>query len=120
MSGSLAKSALTTATVVLCGVALSGCVTTAETQRYYPPGSSSAWQIDGDMKGLTGEMHILINDKLIMQGEFPSIVKKYSMSGNYRNLPMKADCEIVYCTNSVACFVYVDQEPAALLEFGKP
>ena len=110
----------TSATLLMAGAILSACVTTAKTQRYYPANADSPWQIDGDMKGLTGELQIRINGEGVMQGKFPALAKQYSMSGRYNSKPVKAECELVYCTNSVACYVYIDQEPAALLEFGKP
>jgi len=106
--------------VLLVLVMLSGCVMRAPPQRYYIKSGEPPSMLSGELDGLSGDIKIQLNGNQVLQGKFQSFSDALLLQDDYQGINVRAECKMMYCTNSVACFTYINEKPAALLEFGRP
>ena len=99
---------------------LSSCTLHAPSQRYYIKSGERASMLSGELNGLTGDIKIQLDGKQVLQGTFQSFSDTLLLQDDYQGINVRADCKMMYCTNSIACFTYINEQPAALLEFGRP
>lgn len=106
--------------LLLASFSLSACVIQATPQRYYFNEGEAPSFFTGDLDGLSGDIKIKIDNNTVLQGKLASFSESLDLKGSYKQYEVNAECKMVYCTNSFSCFTYIDQQPAALLEFGAP
>lgn len=106
--------------LLLASFFLSACVIQAPPQRYYFNEGEAPSYFTGDVDGLSGDINIKIDSSTVLQGKLASFSDSLALEGTYKQHRLNAECKMVYCTNSFSCFIYIDQQPAALLEFGTP
>ncbi len=99
---------------------LSSCTLHAPSQRYYIKSGEPASMLSGELNGLSGDIKIQLDGKQALQGTFQSFTDTLLLQDDYQGINVRADCKMMYCTNSIACFTYINEKPAALLEFGRP
>jgi hypothetical protein len=106
--------------ILLASILLAGCINHAPAQRYYFKPGVKPSLFTGELDGLSGDINISIDGIKVMEGKFPRFSESLKLDGDYKGQKIHANCKMMYCTNSISCFVYVNQQPAAFLEFGKP
>lgn len=106
--------------LLLVSFSLNACVLHAKPQRYYFNEGIAPALFTGELGGISGEINIKINNKTVLQGKLATFSESLELQGSYNQHKLNAECKMIYCTNSFSCFIYIDQQPAALLEFGIP
>lgn len=106
--------------VLLASLFFTGCVNHAPAQRYYFKPGEKPSLFSGELNGLSGDIKITLDGVTILEGKFPRFSESLKLKGDYKGNRIFSHCKMVYCTNSISCFIYINDKPATLLEFGKP
>jgi len=106
--------------LLLAPFLLSACVIQATPQRYYFSEGKEPSYFTGEVDGLSGDVSIKVDNNAVLQGKVARFSDSLKLQGQYKHHKLSAECKMVYCTNSFSCFIYSDEQPAVLMEFGKP
>ena len=107
--------------LVAAAVLVTGCASTAPAQMYRPAGSTdAAWQIDGEFEQLGKKLTIRFNGETVLSGNLSFFGNTAELKGSYKEKPVSSSCSQSYNmwgTAKTQCFVFVNNERAATLQF---